>query len=354
MSLKMHIPPLDVAAYPVVTMSHGRYGNSARPRPPAASTSTSPDFSSIQKLVRSLFRSSRVSVVQVERLPSRLHQVFLLRMADGSSLVLKCPPPANTRLLRHEQRALEGEAKILEALNSNTQLRTPKCIDHDPRGRSLGSPHLLLHCIPGRRLSELSQHLSAAERRVVDRTLGAYVRSITSLAADSFGLSHRVFAGTGSSSWRQAFMSLLEAALRDAEDMLVSLPYDSIRHHMARHGRLLDDVTQARLVPLDMAAPENVLVDERTKHVTGLVGFSNAVWGDPLLAGVFAGASEAFFEGYGECPARVGSAKVRQLLYAVYRAVVVVVEHHYRPNYSSGELDARGSLTGALNQLSQL
>jgi hypothetical protein len=312
MSLMMHIPPFDMAAHPVVTMSHGRYGHSARSRSSSSTAARSPDFSSIQKLVRSIFRSSRLSIVQVEHLPSRLYQVYLLRLTDGTSLVLKCPPPPNTRLLRHEQRSLEGEAKILEALSSNTQHCTPICIDHEPRGRSLGSPHLLLRCVPGKRLSELS--LSAGYRRVVDRTLGAYVRSITSLTADTFGLPHRVFAGTGSPSWRVAFLSLVESALRDAEDMLVSVPYDSIRQHMARYGRLLDEVTEARLVPLDVGDPENVLVDEQTKQVTGLVGFSNAVWGDPFMATVFEGASTAFLEGYRECPARVGSARIRLLL----------------------------------------
>ncbi|KAF2813958.1 uncharacterized protein BDZ99DRAFT_379646 [Mytilinidion resinicola] len=350
----MHIPPLDVSPYPIVTMSHGRYENSARSRTPLSSANHSPDFSNIQKLVRSVFRSQRLSILQIERMPSRLHQVYLLRITDGSSLFLKCPPLFNTRLLRHEQRTLQGEAKVLDALSSNTQLRSPECIDHDPQGRALGSPHLLLQCVPGTRLSDLSSRLTASERRTVDRTIGAYVRSITSLAADSFGLAHRVFAGTGSTSWRQAFLYLLEAALRDAEDMVVSVPYDSIRQSMARHGRLLDEVTEARLVPLDVGIPENVLVDDRTKQVSGVVGFSNAVWGDPMLAAVFVNASDAFFEGYGECPSPVGKARIRQLLYTVYRSLVAVVEHHYRPNYASGELDARGSLTWALSQLSQL
>lgn len=331
MPLKMHLPPLDVAVYPVVTMSHGRYGRSGRPTSTSSNVPNSPDFSIIQKLVRHVFHSSRVIVQQVERLQGHLQQVYLVRMADGGALMLKCPPPFNTRLLRHEQRGLETEAKIVELLAANTQL--------------------MLSHIPGTPLAEVAPYLSASERSIVDRTLGAYVRSITSLAAPSFGITHRVFSGTGSTTWREAFLSLLESALRDAEDMLVSVPYDSIRYHAARHGYLLEEISEARLVPLDMGGLENVLLDDRTKQVCGLLGFSNVIWGDPMMAAVFTNASEAFYEGYGECPARIGLVFCR---YAVYRAVVAVVAHYYRPQYASEELDARRLLTWALNQLSQV
>jgi len=37
--------------------------------------------------------------------------------------------------------------------------------------------------------------------------------------------------------------------------------------------------------------------------------------------------------------------------YAVYRAVVVIVTHYYRPQNSSEELEARRDLNWALNQL---
>ncbi|OCL11950.1 hypothetical protein AOQ84DRAFT_171479 [Glonium stellatum] len=354
MSLKMHLPPLDVSVYPVVTMAHGRYGGSGRPAPTSSNVPNSPDFSSVQKLVRHVLRSSRVTVQQVERLQGRLHQVYLVRIADGGMLMLKCPPPFNTRLLRHEQRGIDTEAKIVELLAANTQLPVPHCIRHDPQGGSFGSPYLMLSYIPGIALAEIAPRLSPSERRVVDHTLGAYVRNIASLTAPRFGTTHRVLSGTGSATWREAFLSLLESVLRDAEDMLVSIPYDSIRYYVAWHGYLLEEITQARLVPLDVGGPENVLVDDCTRQVCGLLGFSNAIWGDPMMAAVFTNASEAFYEGYGECPARTGPAHVRQLLYSVYRAVVAVVTHHYRPQYANHELEARRSLTWALNQLSQV
>jgi len=126
-----------------------------------------------------------------------------------------------------------------------------------------------------------------------------YIRAVSSITAATFGPTHRVLAGAGSPTWREAFLSLLESALRDAEDMLVSIPYDSIRYYVSSQRHLLDAIATSRLVALDAGEPRNVLVDERSRLVVGLLGFGNVIWGDPLMAGVFAEASEEFWEGYG-------------------------------------------------------
>lgn len=168
--------------------------------------------------------------------------------------------------------------------------------------------------IPGRRLSDLSASLTPSERDNIDRTLGEYVSALTALSVTQFGPAHRVFAKKGCKTWSEAFLALLEAILRDGEDMLVTVPYDSIRYYIGKSSHFLDDVTQPRLVALQACDLQNVLVNEHTKQVTGLIGFSNVIWGDSLMSGGIAGGSDAFFEGLGECHARTGSVKARTLM----------------------------------------
>jgi hypothetical protein len=151
--------------------------------------------------------------------------------------------------------------------------------------------------LPGQRLSELSPTLTALERRTIDRTLGACVGALTALSATQFGMTHRVFSKKGCSTWKEAFLALLEAILRDGEDMLVTIPYDSIRYYIGQRSHFLDEATQPRLVALNACDAQNVLLNPATKQVTGLVGFSNVIWGDPLMSG-----GVAFFEGVGERP----------------------------------------------------
>jgi aminoglycoside phosphotransferase (APT) family kinase protein len=322
----MHLPPLDVAVYPLTTMSRGAY--TVKPSRPSSTTSSSSssssassrtsvttlDFPSIQRVIRTVFRSSKITVQQVEVLQGRLHQVYLTRLADGSSLVLKCPPAYNIRLLRHEKHFLETERKTLETLHEYTQIPVPQIIKYDAHGGQLGTPFLMTSHLPGRRLSDLLPYLSASERSSIDRTLGTHVRALTALSATQFGMTHRVFAKKGSHSWREALLALLEAALRDAEDMLVTIPYDSIRYWIGKHAHVLEEVSEPRLVALDVCDTQNVLIDERTKQVSGLVGFSNVIWGDPWMSGGMEGGSEAFYAGLGELPGRTGGARVRMLM----------------------------------------
>lgn len=327
-SSTMHLPPLDVAVYPVVTMNHGRQSN--RSTQTSSTDSSVSSFSSassptrvspsgipgIQRAVQSVFRSSKIAVQQAERLPGRLHQVYLAKITDGSTFVLKCPPHASFRMLRHEKHELDTELKTLRHLREygSGQLPVPEVYDYKEHGGVLGSQFLLMTYLPGRKLSEMLPYLSGQERKTIDRTLGSWVRSITALTARQFGMTHDVFADKGSQSWREAFRSLVESALRDCEDLLVTLPYESIRYCIQQHLRALDEVQTPCMVAMGMCDPEKVLVHEQTKQVTGLVGFSKVVWGDPLMDGGIANGSDAFIEGYGqECP-RVGAPYVRHLM----------------------------------------
>jgi hypothetical protein len=319
----MHLPPLDVAIYPAITMSRGTYSerkvrHSSTSSSSSSSSSTlsrtataSPDFPSIQKVIRTVFRSSKIIVRQAQRLQGQLHQVYLAKLADGSLLVIKCPPAHTVRLLRHEKHLLETEQTTLETLHEYTQVPVPQLIKYDGQGGALGSPYLMMSYIPGRRLSDMATSITASERRKIDRTLGAYVRALTALSATQFGMTHRVFAQKGCNTWREAFLALLEGILRDAEDMLITIPYDSIRYYFGKNSHFLDEVTQPHLVAMHVCDPQNVLISEQTHQVTGLVGFSHVLWGDPLMSGGIANGSDAFFEGLEECPIRTGGVKAR-------------------------------------------
>jgi hypothetical protein len=179
---------------------------------------------------------------------------------------------------------------------------------------TIGSQYLLRSYISGTSLADLLPYLSTAERSEVDRSLGSYFNSLVQLKLSSFGPTHRVYAGSGFDTWGEAFRSLLESALRDSEDMLISLPYDSIRYHTSTQKHVLDEITEPRLVALDVGDAQSVLLHDHSRDIVGLLGFSNVVWGDPMLSGAFAGASEAFWEGYGGKPASDRPHQIRGLL----------------------------------------
>ena len=219
-------------------------------------------------------------------------------------------------------------------------------------------------------LTFLSSPLSPKQRAHVDRQLGALVSHLSSLRSPSgrFGPLAAIVPGPGREyeqyqqtgglsawgmmgpdygagsmlgaavNWSTAFHSMLEAVLRDGEDMGVTLSYSAIRRNFRRWRHLLDGVRTARLVVLyagheanvlvvksktnvqkagadgdeenttladDVSGPEGEAQQEGEKEETEtweLAGFrdwSNCFFGDPLLATVFSHwYSDAFMEGF--------------------------------------------------------
>jgi hypothetical protein len=308
--MKMRLVPSENLDFPLHVMANGLHIW----HPPTPLATPSLDFTSIQKLVRAVLGSSRVTLSQVERLDGRLHRLFLLRLHDGRVFVLKCPPSYGTRVLRHEQQSLETEAQVLDLITSNPVLPVPYSIRCEGDICSFSTPYLLRSYIPGTRLSDISPYLSAAERAQIDRSIGYYLRIVSSHKSDTFGLADRVFGNDGAPTWREAFFFLLESALRDAEDLLINLPYDNIRAHCAQHAHLLDVVCVPQLVSMTAGTPRTVLIDPSSHQVTGILGWRDVIFGDPMLSQAFADASPAFWDGFGTCPARSSDECIRNLL----------------------------------------
>jgi hypothetical protein len=237
-----------------------------------------------------------------------------LRLHDGRIFVLKIPPANTVRLLSHERQELMMEAQILDLISTDAQVPAPRNIRCELQAQTLETPYLLRSYNPGTLLSKISPYLSSAEWAHINYSVGYYLHRITCISLNSFGPASKVLNGAGASTWREAFLSLLESALRDAEDLLISLPYDSIRRHSGLFCPLLDSIVLAQLVPMEAGLPDTILIDEQTRQVSGLLGFGYVIFGDPMLATVFSDASGAFWEGFGSCPARAGPELVRQLL----------------------------------------
>ncbi|KAH0542366.1 hypothetical protein FGG08_003211 [Glutinoglossum americanum] len=313
------------------------------------------EISAIQKALWSVIPSpldATLSSIK-ELTVGSLHTLYLLTMVDGSRLVLKIAPSQNARLLRHEQEGLKTEAEVLQTLGAQGQIPVPRVLKYDAYGAELGAPYILMEYVPGMPLKELHPCLDANDKYYVDRQLGRffYYISATPQLQLSFGPLVRVISGAGFDRWGEAFLSLVEAVLRDAEDLVVLLPYEQIRKEMDRLSPVLDDVREARLVVMNEGY-SNILLDSRTKKVTAVLDYGRVVLGDPMLSEIFATGSSAFFEGFGSYPSLVGRGRIRQLLYACYRAIIAVVMAYYRPDRTTiPELEARRQLLEALSLL---
>ncbi|KXJ90692.1 hypothetical protein Micbo1qcDRAFT_176453 [Microdochium bolleyi] len=234
-------------------------------------------------------------------------------------------------------------------------------------------------------ISALLNPLDKADRDGVDCSKGSLARRISQYTSPSgtFGTATSVLARVspsqsslsrslspepphhngGFATWKTAFHSLLESALRDGEDMAVSISYSRIRKHFSRLSHVLDAVTTPRLVVLHPYSDDNVIVSlgsgaaapapkgiktrahcvmsrdsaeagsqhgekSRPDHVkseeadgagsrASLVGFddwSNCVFGDPLLTSDFTHfATEEYLRGFGMSPTSALGRRILEL-----------------------------------------
>ncbi|KAJ8063826.1 hypothetical protein OCU04_007685 [Sclerotinia nivalis] len=346
----------------------------------------------------------------VEELPStQLPRLYTLNMSNDNKLVLSFAPSLAVRLLRHETTLQYSEATLVHFLETSNQKANcvnaegmedvehdiasikledvvPKMLKHSSNNREMAYPYTIFEPTPGKALSALSVYLSLPDRQLIDKQVGSLTRSLASLTSPNgkFGTAAQVLPdpfkqsppsaplGEGSTTWPEAFNTLLESILRDGEDMAVLLPYDVVRSHYQRLSWRMDAIKLPRLVLLDLGE-RNIMIEngikDGTSHIptkslklTGLRNWSQGIFGDPLLSSVFENPSEGFIEGWkaggdeDDLIEDTENAQVRLLLYRCYRAVVGIVTEYYRPQSDSSrrELENRRNLTAALSELEKL
>jgi hypothetical protein len=64
--------------------------------------------------------------------------------------------------------------------------------------------------------------------------------------------------------------------LKDAVDKFINSPYAQIQEQVLRVESALDDVKEPRLVILGLGDAESILIDEKTRQITGLIEFKES------------------------------------------------------------------------------
>ncbi|KAJ5516795.1 hypothetical protein N7527_008355 [Penicillium freii] len=304
--------------------------------------------------VLSLLFPSTVRVQHSHPILGHMHSLRLLTLSNGAHLLLKGSPSSRTALLRRERSFLETEAQFLLLLAQSANPCIPRLYHYDPDARRRGSAYLIRQYMKGKSLSEMEGELTSQQRDGIAYHLGFLVSAIGQNAAPGFGSLQQVAFGAGRPSWREAFCALFEGILRDAEDMFIHLPYSEIRHELRRLAPALEYVSLPRLVVVDFGRPCHVLVNEESGQLSGVVDFSSAVWGDVLMAEIFANASPAVLQGAGMAVSRTREENIRLVLYACYRLVSRITVQYYRNRDETSEFDARRRLTTTIAEMTRL
>lgn len=274
----------------------------------------------IDKIIRQAYQSPSISVGKIDALPGHLHRIYRITLSStlptyhGASLMLKLPPQRSNQQLSCEREALRTDSLMLGVVGADGVIPTPDCIRSEMEPYTIDSQFLLTTCLSGSCLRDVDATFSTHERADIDRQLGFFMYKISRQRLGMFGYPLQVASGLGFPSWRQAFTSMIDSLLVDAEDRMLSLPYAHIKHHVNRLSPALDGISEARLVMIDLGSPSSIFVSEATREITGVLDFSSVVWGDPLFARMFTDPRPAMLEGFGRTVTGHGPERLRRTL----------------------------------------
>jgi aminoglycoside phosphotransferase (APT) family kinase protein len=298
---------------------------------PASASKTPVDRATARAIVVDAFGPDADLVSFDEITDGWFNALYALGLTDGRRVALKVGPPPDLVVQRYEHGILHAEVTAIGLVLAHTRAPAPEVLHVDASGHHVPGPFFVMDLLPGRSLFSRRDTLDDARRATADAEVGAHLRAINAIAGDAFGLlapGRPTFA-----TWPAAFGALVDLALADAADRDVPLPRPAaaLRALVEAGHDALAEVTTPRLVHWDLW-DGNVLVDPDTGHVTGLVDFERALWGDPLMEVQFRplAVSPAFQAGYGRALLDSPAALHRRRLYNLYLYLVMITEGAYR------------------------
>ena len=267
---------------------------------------------------------------------------YRLRLTDGSGLVLKVAPDPSMPGLSYERDLMRIETLFYRT--AFDALPVPEVVHADFSRTVIDSNFLLMTELPGQNWYGQRDSLAGPDRERLRRDLGGLVAGLHRITGPGFGYPQ----GELASSWRVAFLAMVEALLADALRWDTPLPRSvaQIRELIGANAHVLDDVTTPVLVHFDLW-PGNILVHEN--RITGIVDGERAFWGDPLAEMVslalFASIEEDadFLDGYGGITFD-DSARRRLALYRTYLYLIMLIEGDPR-GYSGPDREALVKIT---------
>jgi aminoglycoside phosphotransferase (APT) family kinase protein len=258
--------------------------------------------------------------------------VYLVRLIDGTRLVVKLPPDPAVPVLQYEQGILATEAEYYQLVSRCPGVMVPAVIAIDA-----GGGYLVMTYLSGSPWRNLAPPLAGRERDDLRADLGRQVAALHAVTGTGFGYPSGAL-GPLQATWRTAFLDMVDAVLDDATRFAVPLPRPAadIRDLFRGQASALDGVTTPVLVHFDLW-DGNILVHPSLggPRISGLIDAERAFWGDPLAdfvsLALFGDIEQdtAFLHGYRSAGATVtfdASARRRLALYRAYLYLIMWTE----------------------------
>lgn len=287
---------------------------------------------------------------------------YLLYLDNGRKAVLKIAPPADIPVMRQEKDIMKAEIASIELVKKSTSIPVPSIISHIPHNKYITSPLFIMDYIDAIPLDKLIPDLGIDEITEIYRQLGRYIKELHSQHAKEFG--YTLNGNRGYSTWSNAFISIIDDVLSDADDLNITLSVDASEIHrlVESYSSTLDLVMTPSLLHRDLWFG-NILIKRDSFDIAAITDWERSLYGDTLMDFVFAyveGISSfegkvGFNEGYGRTASHTHDEIIRIELYSLYFLLLILIEGYYRGYQTKEQEDkAQAELVNTMNKLTLL
>jgi aminoglycoside phosphotransferase (APT) family kinase protein len=255
------------------------------------------------------------------------HNVSFWVDSDRGRFVLRIAPPDDTGFLFYERLMMRQEPQLHALVRTHTDIPVAEIVGHNFDRARIDRDYLLMTALPGTPLSDTPGLDRTRFNRALEQ-VGQYLRQLHALtAADCLARTEYGYLGAHKPmepqpTWAAAFRVMWNKLLDDvvACDSYTPEEAQAMRDLLDLHIAHFDRPVTPSLLHMDVWS-QNILVDE-AGHVTGLVDFDRALWGDVEIEFAvldYCGISEpSFWAGYGAERDTSPAAMIRRQFYLLY------------------------------------
>lgn len=252
---------------------------------------------------------------------------YCIEFSDGSKSILKIAPQYNSTLLRNEKSLMNTEVNAMKLTENIESAKTARVQYYDTGKTLCTGDYFIMECLEGESFFSLLDKLDDSEKAPIYSEIGGIVRDIAKIKGERFGQLY-----DGAEKFDKLYdlvKKLISNVLADAEekDIFIGVPPDVILSRLEAHKAAFDN-TSPVLVHYDLWEG-NIFV--KNGHVSGLIDWERAMWGDVLMEDRFRRhcVNDAFLRGYGQTEFTL-SEHIRMLWYDILLYLCMMTEGKFR------------------------
>lgn len=259
--------------------------------------------------------------------------LYRIRLADGKEVVLKIAPPAGVPVLTHEHDMMRNEIAAMDLVRRESFVPVPELFHVDLSREVCDADYFFMEHVDATCFG-IAADAGRLPPHVVEagfEHLGSLNRDLNAIVGTRFGQ----LRGPGFGTWREAATTMFRTVLADGVRAAVDLGWDPdvVLKAFEDHADVLDDVSEPRLVEVDLWAKNSMMRDGR---IVAIIDHERAMFGDPLMEAGLTGLDlpsfpdpAPFMRGF-RLAALDDSQRTRRHLYTLWLAVTMLVETTYR------------------------